>query len=98
MAAPVHPERKPTLLTIQETGGIRKTVERAVAEVAKILPQANDVKRTKQPVSELVLATNCSGSDGSCGRTANPARGWAVDELGRYRRPSGLADSRAVRR
>src|SRR5207249_7711035 len=54
MAAPGHPERKPTLLTIQETGGIRKTVERAVAEVAKILPQANDVKRTKQPVSELV--------------------------------------------
>src|SRR2546427_2872148 len=85
MAAPGHPERKPTLLTIQETGGIRKTVERAVAEVAKILPQANDVKRTKQPVSELVLATNCGGSDGNSGITANPALGSAGDDLGRSR-------------
>src|SRR2546423_3074425 len=84
MAAPGHPERKPTLLTIQETGGIRKTVERAVAEVAKILPQANDVKRTKQPVSELVLATNCGGSDGNSGITANPALRSAVRELVRY--------------
>src|SRR5467141_5136548 len=38
MAAPGHPERKPTLLNIQEAGGIRKTVERAAAEVAKLLP------------------------------------------------------------
>ena len=35
MAVPGHPERRPTIVTIQETGGVRKTVERAVAEVAK---------------------------------------------------------------
>src|SRR5216117_3970006 len=49
MGVPGHPERKPFLVNIQEAGGIRKTVERAVAEVAKLLPLANDVKRTKQP-------------------------------------------------
>ena len=40
MAVPGHPERRPTILTIQETGGIRKTIEKAVAEVAKVLPEA----------------------------------------------------------
>jgi len=64
MAVPGHPERRPMVLTIQETGGIRKTIEKAVEEVAKVLPQANDVRRTKQPVSELTLATNC-GSVGN---------------------------------
>ena len=38
MAAPGHPERKPFVVNIQEAGGIRKTVERAAAEVAKLLP------------------------------------------------------------
>src|SRR5207248_11316968 len=59
MAAPGHPERKPFLVNIQEAGGIRKTVERAAAEVAKLLPIANAARRTKQPVSEITLATNC---------------------------------------
>src|SRR5437868_15341637 len=65
MSVPGHPERQPFLVNIQDAGGIRKTVERAVAEVAKLLPIANDVTRTKQPISELCLATNCGGSDGA---------------------------------
>ncbi len=93
MAAPGHPERRPLVINIQEAGGIRKTVERAVAEVAKLLPRANDVRRTKQPVSELVLATNCGGSDGASGITANPALGWAVDELVRYGGTAALAET-----
>ncbi|PYN93051.1 MAG: galactonate dehydratase [Candidatus Rokuibacteriota bacterium] len=93
MAAPGHPERRPTIITIQESGGVRKTVERAVAEVAKVLPMANDARRTRQPISELVLATNCGGSDGNSGITANPALGWAVDELVRYGGTGVLAET-----
>jgi altronate hydrolase len=93
MAAPGHPERKPLVINIQEAGGIRKTVERAAAEVAKLLPYANEARRTKQPVSELVLATNCGGSDGNSGITANPALGWAVDELVRYGGTGVLAET-----
>jgi len=78
MSAPGHPERKPFLVNIQEAGGIRKTVERASQEVAKLLPLANEARRTRQPISELVLATNCGGSDANSGMTANPALGWAV--------------------
>ncbi|MCL6639900.1 MAG: altronate dehydratase family protein [Candidatus Rokubacteria bacterium] len=93
MALPGHPERRPTILTIQETGGVRRTVERAAAEIAKVLPQANAARRTRQPVSELVLATNCGGSDGNSGITANPALGWAVDELVRYGGTGVLAET-----
>src|SRR5260370_6805183 len=52
MGVPGHPERKPFLVNIQEAGGIRKTVEPAVAEVAKLLPTANDVRPPPQPASE----------------------------------------------
>jgi altronate hydrolase len=93
MSAPGHPERKPFLVNIQEAGGIRKTVERAAAEVARLLPAANAARRTRQPVSELVLATNCGGSDGNSGITANPALGWAVDELVRYGGTGVLAET-----
>lgn len=90
MAAPGHP---PTILTIQEAGGIRRTVERAAAEIARLLPRADEARRTRQPVSELVLATNCGGSDGASGITANPALGWAVDELVRYGGTGVLAET-----
>src|SRR6266498_2580361 len=87
MAAPGHPERKPMVINIQEAGGIRKTVEKAAAEVAKLLPLANAATRSKQPVSEITLATNCGGSDSASGITANPALGWAVAEklIDRYK-------------
>jgi altronate hydrolase len=93
MAAAGHPERQPFVINIQEAGGIRKTVERATAEVERLLPQANAARRTRQPVSELTLATNCGGSDGNSGITANPALGWAVDELVRYGGTGVLAET-----
>ncbi|MFQ5828411.1 MAG: UxaA family hydrolase [Candidatus Methylomirabilia bacterium] len=93
MAAPGHPERRPTIITIQEAGGIRKTVEKAAEAIARALPQANGARRTKRPISELVLATNCGGSDGNSGITANPALGWTVDELVRYGGTGVLAET-----
>ncbi len=96
MAVPGHPERKPFLVNIQEAGGIRKTVERAAAEVAKLLPHADAARRSKQPISEIVLATNCGGSDGNSGITANPALGWAVDDWRRRRRSTAPSISSSV--
>lgn len=93
LARPGYPERRPVIVTIQETGGIRRTVERAAAEVVRLLPVANAARRTRQPISELVLATNCGGSDGASGITANPALGWAVDELVRYGGTAVLAET-----
>jgi altronate hydrolase len=72
---------KPNVLTIQECGGIAKTVDAGVRAVAELLPQVNDVRRTQLPASTLILGTNCGGSDGNSGVTANPALGVASDLL-----------------
>ena len=68
-------------MTIQATGGTRKTIERGVAMIKEMLPKAAAVKRETVPVSELMLALQCGGSDGYSGITANPALGRAADLL-----------------
>jgi altronate hydrolase len=73
--------RKPLVLSIQECGGIGKTVDAGVRAIAELLPQANDTRRTSLPASRLILGTNCGGSDGNSGVTANPAVGVASDLL-----------------
>jgi altronate hydrolase len=79
---PLNGQRKmPTVLSIQECGGIGKTVEAGIRAVAETLPQVNDVRRVKLPASHLILGTNCGGSDGNSGVTANPALGVASDLL-----------------
>ncbi|MEQ9406411.1 MAG: altronate dehydratase family protein [Fuerstiella sp.] len=72
---------RPMVLNIQEVGGVRRTVERAVQVLRELLPLANDVERVPIPVSELKVAMECGGSDGNSGITANPAVGVASDLL-----------------
>ncbi len=73
------PKKPPTVLTIQESGGIGKTVEAGVKAVVEMLPRVNDVRRVQLPARHLILGTNCGGSDGNSGVTANPALGVASD-------------------
>jgi altronate hydrolase len=68
-------------MTIQESGGTRKTVDEAVERIAAMLPAANNVKRETVSASELTVALQCGGSDAYSGITANPALGNAVDRL-----------------
>jgi altronate hydrolase len=86
-------ESPPVFMNIQGAGGIRKSVEAAVTAVTSLLRLANDLRRTPQPISRLVLAENCGGSDGNSGITANPALGVASDELVRYGGTSVLAET-----
>lgn len=86
-------EVAPTFMNIQGAGGSRKSVEVAVPVVAKLLAAANELRRTSQPISKLVLAENCGGSDGNSGITANPALGVASDQLVRYGGTSVLAET-----
>jgi altronate hydrolase len=71
-------------MTIQDTGGTKKTIEAGVARIKDLLPQANSVRRETISASELCLALQCGGSDGYSGITANPALGAAVDLLVRH--------------
>jgi altronate hydrolase len=86
-------EIAPSFMNIQSTGGVRKTVEAGVAAVLKLLPVANALRRTSQPIGKLILAENCGGSDGNSGITANPALGVASDELVRHGGTSVLAET-----
>ena len=71
----------PNLLQIQDMGGIAKTVEAGVDAVIRLLSQSKSTKRTRISAEKLILATNCGGSDGYSGVTANPALGVASDML-----------------
>src|SRR5690348_3715169 len=84
---------KPRFLNIQAAGGVRKTVEAAARAVEKLLRAANELRRSPQPISKLILAENCGGSDGNSGITANPALGAAADELVCYGASVVLAET-----
>ena len=87
------PTSNPTVVTIQAEGGVTKAVERGVREIEKLLPYANSFTRSTQPISEIFVGTNCGGSDGNSGITANPAVGWMTDELVRNGSTSVLAET-----
>jgi altronate hydrolase len=87
------PTQNPTVVTIQEEGGVTKATERGIREIAELLPWANSFSRSTQPASELFVATNCGGSDGNSGVTANPAVGWMTDEMVRHGGTSVLAET-----
>ena len=74
-------EPLPLIMNIQDYGGVAKTVRRATEVLKDLLPEANRVERVPIPVSELILGTECGGSDGNSGVTANPAVGVASDLL-----------------
>jgi len=75
--------RGPLLCTmnIQTSGGHKKTVERGRQHLLSMLPEVNKISRQSCPVSSLMLALQCGGSDAWSGITANPALGYASDLL-----------------
>lgn len=73
--------KPPIVLNIQELGGIARTVDEGTEAIIKLLPDAAKHRRTTIGADKLILATNCGGSDGNSGVTANPALGIASDLL-----------------
>ncbi|WP_419729122.1 UxaA family hydrolase [Lichenicola sp.] len=80
-------------MTIQETGGTRRTIEAAIGIVRGMLDDVGSAVRTPQPASALVLALECGGSDGYSGISANPALGHAADLLVRNGGTAVLAET-----
>jgi altronate hydrolase len=76
-----NPIPSSSVLTIQDLGGIRSTVRAGIAAMEQMLPAVNNTGRTPQPLSELVAALQCGGSDGWSGITANPLVGQVADTL-----------------
>ncbi len=68
-------------LDIQSVGGTRAAVEKGIALIRQMLPQADQVNRQPVSVGHIVLGLECGGSDAYSGISANPALGAAVDLL-----------------
>jgi altronate dehydratase large subunit len=68
-------------LTIQITGGTRKTVAAGRSWIVEQLDKLARASTVPMDVSELVVGTVCGGSDGTSGLTGNPAAGRAFDAL-----------------
>ena len=68
-------------MTIQDSGGTRRTIEQGLERIGEMLPLVDAARREEVPASELMLALQCGGSDGYSGITANPALGAAADIL-----------------
>ncbi len=68
-------------LIIQELGGESRTVEKGVPIVAKWLAAARGQEREQCSLADLVLASECGGSDATSGLASNPVMGWVADRL-----------------
>lgn len=80
-------------MTIQDTGGTKKTIAAGVDAIRNMLPVASKAKRETIPASELMLALQCGGSDGYSGITANVALGVAADMLVKHGGTAVLAET-----
>jgi altronate hydrolase/galactarate dehydratase len=68
-------------MTIQQTGGTRRTIERGTEMLREMAAAANAVTRQPAGLEHLMVGMQCGGSDGYSGITANPALGAASDLL-----------------
>ena len=66
---------------IQENGGTITTAERAVRAAKRMAQAASMEQRVKAPISELIVGTECGGSDQTSGLASNPLIGNACDRL-----------------
>lgn len=87
------PQDRLYAMTIQQEGGTRRTIDRALEWLGDALPAANALHRETVPATHLTVALQCGGSDGYSGITANPALGLAVDRLVRNGGSAVLAET-----
>lgn len=66
---------------IQECGGTIATMEQAVPAAREMVEEASLLKRESFPISELILGTECGGSDMTSGLASNPLIGNTCDRL-----------------
>ena len=82
MAEAIQPSGKRVeCIEIQEVGGTKKTIAKGRKIVKEMLADAAKLERQPIPVSELILGTECGGSDYTSGLGSNPSVGAASDLL-----------------
>lgn len=79
-------------LEMQSSGGTRRTIGEGVSIVEELIKHCQQMNRSSQPMSKILLGTNCGGSDAFSGISANPALGYASDMVVRCGGTSALAE------
>ena len=75
------PDKPLRLVIIQDEGGSVKAMAAGASASLEMVSGASCMERTPSDVSELILGTECGGSDACSGISANPALGVASDLL-----------------
>lgn len=70
-----------SVATLQKAGGTRRAAEMICRMAEPWLQEAAAMLREPVPLSKLLLATECGGSDACSGLSANPSLGFASDLL-----------------
>jgi altronate dehydratase large subunit len=82
MADSIRASGRPVeVLRIQESGGTLPTIEQGRSIVTGMLAELDRTPRVAMAVADLVVGTECGGSDATSGIAANPAVGHAFDLL-----------------
>ncbi|MBU2535813.1 MAG: UxaA family hydrolase [Chloroflexota bacterium] len=68
-------------VSIQEAGGTINCIDKGKKLAEQLLAEAMNAQRELVDVGELIMGTNCGGSDAASGITANPSLGVASDLL-----------------
>lgn len=69
------------VITIQECGGSVHAIERGQKIARSLAERASSVERCTMSLADLVLGTNCGGSDATSGLAANPVVGAVSDAV-----------------
>jgi altronate dehydratase large subunit len=87
LAAAIGVSGKPVeYFNIQDVGGTKKSTEKGVGIVRKMISDSARMDRRPMPLDRIILGLQCGGSDAFSGITANPSVGlvsdWTVDQGG----------------
>ena len=78
---------------IQEAGGTLKAIDMAVRYAKEMVAEASLLQKEEFPLSELIVGTECGGSDTTSGLAANPLIGRLSDLLVKEGGPSILSET-----
>lgn len=73
------PYKKVEYFNIQDCGGVNASIKKGVEIVRNMLQEAITIKRSQGSLADVVLGTECGGSDSFSGLSANPSLGAASD-------------------
>lgn len=69
------------VVIIQKEGGTLKAIAKGAGYAREFMSQASQVAREEIRIEDIILATECGGSDACSGLSANPSLGYCSDKM-----------------